>query len=139
VGFNLVDLAVNVVTNKIYVSGEDVAVIDGATNTVIATVPIENPYGIAVNPTTNEVYVADIFGNSVSVSNGRANSVVANITLGAGCGPNGGSDPSAVVADTQTNFIYVIGRCLVLSARLMAVATPSWPPAGPLSRSTEWR
>ncbi len=71
-------VAVNSATNKIYVvnncgndpncaSNGTVTVIDGATNTVTATVTVEsNPFGVAVNPATNKIYVANICGTDVT-------------------------------------------------------------------------
>ena len=57
-------LAVNEVTNKIYVANQgssNVTVIDGATNsTTTVTDPNANfPFAVAVNPVTNKIYVAN--------------------------------------------------------------------------------
>ena len=56
-------MAVNPNTNRIYVTNWDsnnVSVIDGASNTVVATVAVGNhPDGVAVNPNTNLIYVAN--------------------------------------------------------------------------------
>ena len=56
-------MAVNPNTNRIYVANHDsnnVSVIDGASNTVVATVAVgTGPYGVAVNPNTNRIYVAN--------------------------------------------------------------------------------
>ena len=54
-------MAVNPVTNKIYVANDgssNVTVIDGATNST-TTVAAGNPYAVAVNPVTNKIYVAN--------------------------------------------------------------------------------
>ena len=76
-GYYPYGVAVNSVTNRIYVAnqcGSDptcasdgtVSVIDGASNTVIATVTVgSRPYGVAVNSVTNQIYVANICGNDV--------------------------------------------------------------------------
>ena len=41
-------------------SSNNVSVIDGASNTVVATVAVGScPYGVAVNPNTNRIYVAN--------------------------------------------------------------------------------
>ena len=46
----------------------NVSVIDGASNTVVATVAVgSNPYGVAVNPNTNRIYVANYGDDTVSV------------------------------------------------------------------------
>jgi YVTN family beta-propeller protein len=48
--------------------GNTVSVIDGATSTVTATVPVGGwPYGVAVDPGTHTVYVANSASNTVSV------------------------------------------------------------------------
>ncbi|MEX6702938.1 hypothetical protein ABS315_25640 [Peribacillus frigoritolerans] len=48
-------------TNRIYVANDfsnNVSVIDGATNTVIATVGVGGvPRGVVVNPNTNAIYL----------------------------------------------------------------------------------
>ena len=56
-------MAVNPNTNRIYVANygsNNVSVIDGASNTVVATVAVgSDPDGVAVNPNTNRIYVAN--------------------------------------------------------------------------------
>ena len=69
-------IAVNSRSSKIYVasinpsvigSGQ-VEVINGKTNTVVATVPVgDSAAGVAVNPRTNTVYVANAKNRTVSV------------------------------------------------------------------------
>ena len=76
-------------------NGQDdtVSVIDGATNTVIATIPvgdgINNPGGIGINPSTDTLYVANSDGtfsdasdDSISVIDGATNTVTGTIILG---------------------------------------------------------
>jgi YVTN family beta-propeller protein len=95
-------VAVNPTTNRIYVTNyysHNVSVINGGTNTVVATVPVgSGPYGVAVNPTTNRVYVANNWGN-VSVIDGGTNTVVATVPVGSG--------PEGVAVNPATNRIYV--------------------------------
>jgi YVTN family beta-propeller protein len=73
VGFHLKDVAVNPTTNRIYVTSLGaidgiVSVIDGTTNTVIATIDVgDGPFGVAVNPATNRIYVANALDDTVSV------------------------------------------------------------------------
>src|SRR5271170_7304332 len=66
VGTGPVAVAVNSVTNQIYVlnqTSENVTVIDGATNNT-TTVPVgPNPVDIAVNSVTNQIYVLDQTSN----------------------------------------------------------------------------
>ena len=60
------EVAVNPTTNRIYVSNGNVSVIDGAVDSVIATIDVgEIPRGIGVNPITNRIYVAS--GNVVVI------------------------------------------------------------------------
>ena len=58
------DVATDPTTNTIYVANlcsSSLAVIDGATNTVTATVPVGgSPTAVAVNPITHTVYVANL-------------------------------------------------------------------------------
>src|SRR4051794_10810937 len=69
---------------------------------VTSTVAVgTTPEGVAVNATTNRVFVANTGGNNVSVIDGTANAVVATISLVAGSGPNG------VAVNPTTNRVYV--------------------------------
>ena len=66
----------------------------------IATIPVGNyPYGIAVNPITNMVYVTYLGSNSVSVIDGKTNSVVSTIPIG--------SYTCDLAVNPITNKIYV--------------------------------
>jgi YVTN family beta-propeller protein len=70
-GFAPWAVAVNPRTNRIYTANEgsnDVSVIDGGTNTVVATVPVGvGPRAVAVNPRTNRIYTANMDSDTVSV------------------------------------------------------------------------
>src|SRR4029077_20876124 len=61
----------NPATNMIFVTNQasnNVTVIDGATNTVVATVPVGTyPYSLALNPMTSEIYVENANSNNVTV------------------------------------------------------------------------
>lgn len=98
-------LAVNPVTNKIYVSTNNntVTVIDGATNatTPVATGP--GPDALAVNSITNKIYVANIDGNSVTVIDGATNQTTP-VNLGTGI------KPYAIDINPVTNKIYVANQ-----------------------------
>jgi hypothetical protein len=52
-------LAVNPVTNKIYVASGPIAVIDGVTNATTSISVGSVPGAVAVNPVTNKIYVAN--------------------------------------------------------------------------------
>lgn len=124
VGYFPATLAVNPVTNRIYVANEcgsdpacagdgTVTVIDGVSNTVIATVTVgSEPYGVAVNSVTNTIYVANYCGNDVTCSsysgtltviNGANNTVTTTVNVGA--------RPAFPVVNSVTNKIYVANSC----------------------------
>ena len=107
----LVD-AVNVATGRIYVAGCTytkspvtcgVSVLDGNTNAVIATIPINASNGIglegiAVNPVTNRIYVSDATNFQVDVIDGVKNTIIANISFGQ-------QQPLGLAVDFGTNEI----------------------------------
>jgi YVTN family beta-propeller protein len=104
VGSGTADIAVNPITNMIYVLNwrdETVSVIDGSTNTVTATIPlVGTPISIAVNPTTNTIYT----GNSdktVQAIDGATNALLATIPI------TFQGYPITIDADPATNRIYV--------------------------------
>jgi YVTN family beta-propeller protein len=105
VGSASVGVAVNATSNKIYVANSrsnDVSVIDGSSNSVVATITDPNavsPVAVAVNATTNTIYVANAQSNNLSVIDGATNSVTATIPVG--------TSPYGVAVEPQTNFIYV--------------------------------
>jgi YVTN family beta-propeller protein len=66
--------------------------------TVIATV-VRYPFGISVNPSTNIAYVANADSNTVSVIDGKTNTVISNITVG--------RSPHSVSVNPSTNIAYV--------------------------------
>jgi YVTN family beta-propeller protein len=77
-----------------------ISVIDGGTNTVMATVPVGlGPQGVAVNPGTNRIYVANYYSDNVSVIHGGTNTVVATIPVGL--------YPDGVAVNPGTNRVYV--------------------------------
>jgi YVTN family beta-propeller protein len=54
--------AINIATIKSYVgnfASQSVSVIDGTTNSVEATLPVETPLSIAGDPATNQIYAGD--------------------------------------------------------------------------------
>ena len=74
-----------------------VSVIDGASNTVVATVAVgNNPGGVAVNPNTNRIYVANSGSGNVSVIDGASNTVIATVA--------GMSYPEGVAVNANTNL-----------------------------------
>jgi YVTN family beta-propeller protein len=132
-GDNPFGIALDPVTHTVYVTdlgasdqGDTVSVIDGDTCSALvqsgcgdapATVTVgSGPFGIAVNPTTDTVYVANtgqLFttadGHTVSVINGAT----CNASVTSGCGQVTatvpvGRAPFGVAVDQATNTIYVV-------------------------------
>jgi YVTN family beta-propeller protein len=100
-GTNPISVAVNPVTNKIYVAnyrGASVTVIDGATNSTTTVGAGSFPLALAVNPVTNKIYVANNSSNNVTVIDGATNSTTT---------VNVGSSPNSVAVNPVTNKIYV--------------------------------
>ena len=93
-------ISVNPTTNRIYVTNNgsgNVSVIDGANNTVVATVTAGvGPGGIGVNPTANRAYAANNGSNTVSVIqdailltvrlSGTGAGIISSVPPGLNCG-----------------------------------------------------
>ncbi len=76
VGSYPVAIAVNPVTNLIYVANEGsntVTVIEGSTNATTTVAAGSNPQAIAVNPVTNMIYEVNEIDNTMTVINGATN------------------------------------------------------------------
>ena len=81
-------------------NSDSVSVIDAATNTVVATVPVGNaPLQVAVTPNGAFAYVTNESDNSVSVISAATNTVVATVPVGA--------FPSAIAITPNGAFAYV--------------------------------
>ena len=93
-----VAVAVNPVTNKIYVVGSNTTVIDGATNKTTTVAVAGNC--LAVNPATNKIYVVSTNSNVMVVIDGATNSTT-TVPVG--------TYPQAVAVNPVTNKIYVVG------------------------------
>ena len=77
-----------------------VSVIDTASNSVVATVPVGTyPRGVAVNPVGTRAYVANHGSTSVSVIATASNNVVATVDVG--------SSPGGVVVNPAGTRVYV--------------------------------
>jgi DNA-binding beta-propeller fold protein YncE len=114
-------IAVDAATDTVYVTGETsnaVSVIDGATcngsvtsgceHTAATVLAGAGARGIAVDQTTDTVYVANTAANTVSVIDGAT----CNAEVRGGCGQHAyaapvGLSPRRVAIDEQTNTIYV--------------------------------
>ncbi|MDG6996406.1 MAG: YncE family protein, partial [Nitrososphaerota archaeon] len=113
VGTGPTGVAVDEATNMIYVAeggfwsnpnttiGSDkLTVIDGATNSIVTNTPVGIfPFGVAVNPLTNMIYISNQNDNSVSVVDGSTNTVVATIGVG--------NRPADITVNQYTNMVYV--------------------------------
>jgi YVTN family beta-propeller protein len=118
VGYRPHVIAVNTRTNRIYVGDygpegdprSHITVIDGHTNTVIAGVDLGPlltdtrpanlpPLSIAINQTTNRIYVTSSTRPSVSVIDGATNQVIAQLS--------GPGNSRAVAVNEKTNRFYV--------------------------------
>jgi DNA-binding beta-propeller fold protein YncE len=107
-------VAVNPVTNKIYIVNNDnirctATVIDGATNSTTTVSVGQSPGAIAVNPVTNKVYVVN-----------NSNAYGENATMGTVTVIDGATNQSATVAvglnpitlavNPATNMVYVLNN-----------------------------
>ena len=108
-------LAANPATNTLYVTntcGTDpacgsgpatVTVINGATNTVTATITVGGrAQFLVVNPVTNKIYVTNRRDNTVSVIDGATNTVIHTLSVG--------SHPTVEDVNPLTNKIYVVNN-----------------------------
>ncbi len=103
-------MAVNPVTNKIYVvnsgiqlaPGNTVTVIDAANNNSTTTVTVGTfPVAVAVNASTNQIYVASFSSNNVTVIDGATNSTTA---VGVGTTPI-----DIAVNPVMTRAVFTLG------------------------------
>jgi YVTN family beta-propeller protein len=106
IGTGVSQIAVNNKTNRIYVANSvagSVAVIDGVTNTPIASIPVgPTPGGLAVNSITNRMYVADQANNQVHVLSGNNNTIIADLDV---------QKPGGLAVNTSANVVYGISIC----------------------------
>jgi YVTN family beta-propeller protein len=95
-----------------------VAVIDTSTNTVIATVGVANPQGVAITADGSRAYVASFGSNSVFVIDTATNTVTTTIAVGAA--PVGvaiaPSSPSSLTTLTSSLNPSVYGQKVTLTA-----------------------
>ena len=113
--------SVQTLAQNVYITNDgsgNVSVIDTATNTVTATIPVGTaPFAVAVGPDGGTVYVANIDSDNVSAIDTATNRVTATIPVGSepfgvavtpdGCKvyvANGASNDVSVIA-TATNTV----------------------------------
>ena len=97
-------MAVDPAAGTVYVTNAaddgTVSVIDAATNTVTATIPVgSGPYAVAVDPAAGTVYVTNGGDGTVSVIDEATNTVTATIPVGTG--------PYGVAVDPAAGTVYV--------------------------------
>lgn len=112
------------------------AVLAYAADVPIATVPVGmSPTAVAVDPVAHRVYVANFYGDSVTVINSVTDSTIATITMpkgyAIGAVPNAvvvdplATPPKAYVANWQSHIVSIIN-----GTTLSAIATITVPTAG---------
>jgi YVTN family beta-propeller protein len=86
------------ITNE---TSDNVSVIDTATNTVIATIPVGvGPFGAAVTPDGTKVYITNLSSNNVTVIDTATNTVIVpSIPVGPG--------PVGVIVTPDSSKVYV--------------------------------
>ena len=107
-------IRINKMLNRVYVASRDngqLHVLDGATNTEIATLTTGSPgfsgrmavyetaSHLAVNEATGQVFVANFNDDTVTVVDGASNTIVATISVGDG--------PAFIAVNKLTNRVYV--------------------------------
>lgn len=119
-------VGVNPTTNRIYVDilfDSSITVIDGESNQIIDVIKVDDkpfnddgspiplpaifpppfgPEGIGINPTTNQIYVANFFSDTLNVIDGSTNQIVETVIVGDGM--------ETVAVNAMTNIVYVIGN-----------------------------
>jgi YVTN family beta-propeller protein len=84
-------------------TASSLSVIDTATNTVVATVPVgRGPQGVAVNPAGSLVYVTNNGSNTISIIDTATNEVTATVPVGVG--------PFGVAVNPAGSRVYVTSR-----------------------------
>lgn len=102
-GMTLTDVAVNPVTDTVYVTnwtGGGIAVIDPTTGTVVNSQPANTPQGINVDPLHNRIYYASSNNNTVNEIDGT-NEGTHTLIVG-----NTGDFPQAAGVDPRTGTVY---------------------------------
>ncbi|HEX5185653.1 MAG TPA: tetratricopeptide repeat protein, partial [Nitrososphaeraceae archaeon] len=107
---NPIDILYNHNNNTMYVTTTkdqpkynslyDISVVDGDTNNVINTIPLESlPTDIAYNSNNNMIYVVQRDSSTVSVIDGNTNKIINEISVG--------GKPTDIAYNPNNNMIYV--------------------------------
>jgi YVTN family beta-propeller protein len=106
IGGSAESIAVNTASNLVYVQFDNkITVIDGSSNTILTTITgIGSGFShLAINPSTNRVYVTRFtYNGELVVINGATNTVLTTIT--------GLYYPGYVAVNTSTNRVYVLNN-----------------------------
>jgi YVTN family beta-propeller protein len=105
VGNGVRNLAINPVTNRVYVSNyndNSISVVNTTTNTLVTTIPSCGGGFIAVNTNTNKIYSTLSGGNKVNVIDGSTNTVTTTVNVG--------NNTEGIDVNTTTNRVYVANR-----------------------------
>ena len=96
-------ISISAIAQRAYITTElnnTVSVINVATNSVIATIPLgTHPQGVSVSPDGTKVYITNNQDNTVSVINTSTNSVTATIPVGFG--------PYGIAVSPDGSLVYV--------------------------------
>ena len=138
-------LGVNSVTNKIYVTRlyTTLAIIDGRTDSLTMLEVGSFPFGLAVNPASDRVYVANYGDNTVSVIDGTLPTALQFVPLAQPCRAvdtrpgNGGGGP--IQGGTFQSFpISGAGSCATMPSAALYSMNVSVVPNGYLGYLTVW-
>ena len=126
------DVAVNPVTNRIYVavSGDRVVrVLDGTTHQFVGIIDAPACRHLAVNAVTNRVYVSNELSHKVNVHDGKTGALLGSVS--------GEHDPAAFTVDPVTNRVYFVDRRglwvldgasnTIIGSRLVSDTAQVWP------------
>lgn len=98
-------MAVNPITNRIYVTNNDktVTILDGVTDSILSTVAVGSDnstfkHAIVVNPVTNKIYVTNGGDDTITVIDGATNTTRTVAAL---------KHPFALAVNPVTNRIYI--------------------------------
>ncbi len=113
VNVNAVSVAVNSATNKVYASDfeQSLYVVDGATNNIDASIPVQGIQNIAVNRFTNRIYAAVEYNpGRLAVIDGSTNQEIADPAAASGLSFGVAVDPFRnIVYSSDTNQLSSSG------------------------------
>ena len=81
------DIAVNMVTNNIYILTNGIVIVFHSNTGTVTTIPVGNtgkscPYCLGVDSVNNKIYVANPGSDTVSVIDGNSDTVIVTIPVG---------------------------------------------------------